>query len=214
MQLCLATTVPPHSTSLPLKHSNPINTSCLPSQSSSMKLQIPAPRLAKVMNGLKPKTSTPSPRVTPTNAAPPGLKSITSRLRLPHPRPATILSGIKVTATVAGQLGSAAPVPLIQPIADGVKKIVEHCELLDCQNAQEIMQRAQVPRRQVRECSREDIGEDEMDAHLAYSLAELEHELVRIHDIMKGLSNKSFFKCMISTGEHCAAGHQETPCQR
>lgn len=44
-------------------------------------------------------------------------------------RRSTVLSGIKVTAVVVAKVGAATPVPMIQPISEGVKKMIEYCEV-------------------------------------------------------------------------------------
>lgn len=74
-----------------------------------------------------------SPRII--RATPPNAASTKSKTKLPRfvqflrPRRSTVLSTIRISATVVGKVGSATPVPLIQPIADGVNKIVEYCEV-------------------------------------------------------------------------------------
>ena len=115
-------------------------------------------------------------RATPPNAASTLSKTkVPSFVQLLRPRRSTVLSTIKISATVVGKVGSATPVPLIQPIADGVNKIVEYCEVraqtpqsrsfpmslcvrADRSSAQEGMRRAQGPRAHARRHAREGDG--------------------------------------------------------
>ena len=136
-----------------------------------MQSKLPHTRLANAFTGLKLKAGSNTPKVASADGGLPASKSITSRLRFLRPRQATVLSGIKITATIAGKVGAAAPVPVIQPIADGVKQIVDYCEvcalclkkrvdiqpmvfLLDGPKAQEGMHRTQGPRSRIRGCPR------------------------------------------------------------
>lgn len=90
-----------------------------------MKLPL-SPRVAKALTFKRSKISETSSSVAPDL---PTSRKLGSHLHRIRPRRATILAGVKITATAVGQVGSAAPVPFIQPIAEGVKKIVEHCEV-------------------------------------------------------------------------------------
>ena len=100
-----------------------------PSPISAMQSKLPHTRLANALTGLKLKAGSNTPKVALADGGLPASKSTTSRLRFLRPRQATVLSGIKITATIAGKVGAAAPVPVIQPIADGVKQIVDYCEV-------------------------------------------------------------------------------------
>ena len=93
-----------------------------------MKLSLSS-RIVEAMTLRRLKRSSTSSPVISEKASPPASKSARSYLRRLRPKRATILSSVKMTVTVVGQVGSAAPVPFIQPIAEGVKKIVEHCEV-------------------------------------------------------------------------------------
>ncbi|RPD54460.1 hypothetical protein L226DRAFT_563401 [Lentinus tigrinus ALCF2SS1-7] len=119
--------------------------------------------------------------------------------RFLRPRRSTGLSGIKMMAVVVGQVGSAAPVPMIQPIADGVKKIVEHCETARM-HKKECMELKDLVLKYVDmlEMATEGTCEEKMDPHLAYALAELDDELLRIHTTMQELSRKGVVKRIIS----------------
>ena len=157
-----------------------------------MQSKLPRSRLVNAFTGLKLKAGSNTPKVASADGGLPASKSITSRLRFLRPRQATVLSGIKITATIAGKVGAAAPVPVIQPIADGVKQIVDYCEVCAlCLKKRGQIQPMVLDRRSestrrnaskdlvveyadVLEQATAGMPEAKMDEHLAYSLAMLD----------------------------------------